>query len=143
MKSNFLPSTLRLAMCLVSISTALIQLFGAPAFARGGGGHWGSGYVVREQRQAGLWYGDAFVPDDIKAQTYSNYQSNNPNSPYNPNNPNNPNSVDYSGTRGIAATGSTGQAVAASCAPVGQQFSGPAHIEPEQYRYFVQTYNWK
>lgn len=63
-------SSVRLLFAAISISLCCSFVTGERADARGGGG-----YVppVKETREPGLWYGDSYVPEDIKQATYKNY----------------------------------------------------------------------
>ena len=122
---------------IILLSICVLFIVGqSGASARGGG------YVrePKEVRQAGLWYGDAFVNEEDKRSIYSNYHGS---SKYY-GTPNPPNA--YEGQTNNYGGGNPYHQVPTP-APMytpapSQQFSGPAQIGPSNYHYFVQEYDW-
>ena len=117
---SFMSNFKKLLFVSVAVALSLSSLQIQPAGARG----WGSYTPPKEYREPGVWYGDSYVAEDVKKATYSNYQG-------------------HYYAPATAPVANAQNYVNSGPYSTSQQFSGPDHIQPEQYHYFVQEYHWE
>jgi hypothetical protein len=132
-----------LAICLIIAASFQSTAFG---FGRGTGGVGRTDDGPQDIRDPHAWNGDAFVSPEDKAARYKNYKLPNAYPPMNVN----PNAGINAGNNGqqLRNNQAAGGAAGGNAGAGGQAYipappinsTAPAHIQPDQYHYFVQTF---